>query len=282
MDRPPRRQCTQRVAADVRQHLSAGVVAQGLVEGRVEGVVRAALAERGRAVGQPRQGRGHGRGVRAEAERSAHVVRGQLAVAGERAVQSAGDPLAVRQPVQPRQELFHEGAALFDDQDAVDVLHQRFEPVARDRVRADVQRADLVAVGEVLVYVVGAQAGGDDSQRPAPQRERVELTLLGPLCDLRQAVEQPPVAHPCVRGQQRPLPRVLGQLELVVGSLIGCAHRGPGVGQARHQADDHGHVEALGQVERRRHHVVALLLVAWLQAGDEREARQAPGVLLVL
>ena len=54
------------------------------------------------------------------------------------------------------------------------------------------------------------------------------------------------------------------------------------MGDAGYEPDHDRQRELLGHVEGLGHHVVALLLVAGLEAGNQRELREVPAVLLVL
>jgi hypothetical protein len=151
----------------------------------------------------------------------------------------------------------------------------------RQRVLADRENRVVVVGFQVLVQIVAGETA-DDHAVFSPERERVVGTVLGAAQQLGLLFGELLVLDAGVGRQQGPLLDLLVGLELILGNLVAGGDAGTAVGDAGDHPHHDRHRQLFGEFEGFEHHVVALLLVARLETGDERELGEITTVLLVL
>ena len=90
------------------------------------------------------------------------------------------------------------------------------------------------------------------------------------------------VLHAGIDRDQGPFADLLVRLQFVLRARRAGSDGGTAVRDARDEPHHHGNVQLFRQLERLENHVVAFLLVARLQAGNQRELGEIAAVLLVL
>ncbi len=173
-----------------------------------------------------------------------------------------------------------EGVAVLEDEEFVNVVDEGADLLGGNRVLADGEDR-VVAVGDVLPQIVFGETAGDDALF-AGEDQLVVGARFRALEELGLFFGEVVVLDPGVGGQQGPLLDVARRIERVL--LTGGLGLDPGaaVGDAGHEADHDRERELFRHVEGLEHHVVALLLVPRLEAGDESELGEVAAVLFVL
>jgi len=215
------------------------------------------------------------------AEGRAHAVGRQLPGAGQFAGQASADRHGIGQHAPD--DLFHDGLALFEDQQRAalggDTAHQR----AGQRVLRDFQHRVRTSVGVVLHQVVVCDAAGDDAQ-PFVRTLRIGVERAGGGLLFQPGVilQQRLVSHARVSRHQHPLAGLFGMAQRVFGARLARLDDGPRMGHAGRQAHQHRNPEPLREVEGGLRHVVCLLLVRRLEGRHEGEFPVEARILFVL
>ena len=276
------RQRAERVAADVGRHHDAGDLGDHLPQRKVRVRVRAALAQLRRPARQ-REALERALFPAWQPEARAHDVGIEFAVRR----QVPGEPALDRdRRVEHAPQLaLDDRVTVLDHEDARDVRRQAPDQPDRHRVGADVQvRRRRAEFGSVLVIVGAREPARDHAQVTAlvAQGERVEAAGFAPRQHLALALEQVVPLAAGVRRQEDPR-RALGRAgDRVLVARGADVDQRAAVREPCHQPHQHGHAEALRELEGLDGHVVGLLLAAGLEAEDASKVGVPTAVLLVL
>jgi len=134
----------------------------------------------------------------------------------------------------------------------------------------------------VLVFEIVAQAqpAGDHAQAPVAQRERGGG--LGIRADLQVLVQKYLPLFLRVRRHENPGFRLRAFGKGVGRARRLCLYQRAGVRQPRRYAQQHRYLMRLRIIEGGARHIVCLLLIRRLEAGNSREIGQHPRILFVL
>ncbi len=177
--------------------------------------------------------------------------------------------------------LFNEGLQLLDDEQGLHLVGE-LPDFAHGQGEGETQLQIGDGVAEDVLGILVGHPGGDDADLPVIPLHPVQLRFVAELLQLQQLL----LHH---RMQQLGVARVgdelIGLLHVIDHLELGPVpqlHDALGVADSGGHAEQHGHVEALADVEGRLQIVLGFLGIAGLDAGHLGELGVVAVVLLVL
>ena len=262
-----RRQSAQRVAADVARH--DGLAARELLE---DEAMRAAGAQRRWATRNVcLSGRVRGLG---ETESGADEPDRELAIARQGAREARDiDP-------KRRDGIGQVARRLLDDVKRLNALSERAKRLLGKGPRAPELKDGRI--GQPFQHMLGNRAGADDADLVAAPYDLVVRAGLGPFGERLDALELHLAARLRERGHHDPLRRVAlvgSRLDLFSGPDLDRRLR---MRDAHRRADEEGHIESLGKLERVARESERLGRISGVEHGNMRRAGVVVRILLVL